>query len=335
MDVVCQKNPICLEFKFTQKPKTPARTWTERGEPRRRGAKYGSREHKVLMESRKQPAQTKRNPVFFFSFLSCSWLVILRSPLDKLAVLIRRKINYCLRPRRWEFQLLQFSFRLRQLDRKNMNTALWPANILVMNLNSTNLSWGSAVETDAAVVKPPFWPASCVYLLYAIHVWWWWNIFHVKKYTENRENHWNLDRSDLLSTAAAAHNVLRFNLQNWTNNESPIGENISSILYKWSFWKTFFKKRRPLFPALGYFFLWCSSPPLTQVLLTFHEHLFGAICALHCGASVSVNSALQHHLVCTLTFWSALNFGTPSAATYGGGGGISMRSATNIQHERL
>lgn len=85
----------------------------------------------------------------------------------------------------------------------------------------------------------------------------------------------------------------------------------------------FLKKCRPIFPALGIFFNFfflCCSPPLTQVLLTFHEHLFGAICALHCGASVSVNSALQHHLVCTLTFWSVLNFGTLSAATYGGGG---------------
>lgn len=162
-------------------------------------------------------------PCFFF-FSSCSWLVILRSPLDKLAVLIRQKMNYWLRPRRWEFQLLQFSFCLRQLDRKNMNTALWPANILVINLNSTSHSWGSAVETDTAVVKPPFWPASSVYLLYAIHVWWWWNIFHVKKYPENRENHWNLDRSNLLSTAATTHNILRFNLQNWTNTHHRSGK---------------------------------------------------------------------------------------------------------------
>lgn len=208
-----------------------------------------------------------------------------------------------------------------------MNTALWPANILVINLNSTNLSWGSAVETDTAVVKPPFWPASSVYLLYAIHIWWWWNIFHVKKYTENRENHWNLDRSNLLSTAATTHNILRFNLQNWTNTHHRSGKifhrfYINEVSEKRG--KHFFKKVQThisCFRIVFFFFFWCCSPLLTQVLLTFHEHLFGAICALHCGASVSVNSALQHHLVCTLTFWSVLNFGTPSAATYGGGGG--------------
>lgn len=55
---------------------------------------------------------------FWFVFFSCSWLVILRSPLDKLAILIRQKMNYCLGQRRWEFQLLQLSFCLRQLDRK-------------------------------------------------------------------------------------------------------------------------------------------------------------------------------------------------------------------------
>lgn len=174
-----EKSERCLEFKFTQKPKT-----------------------------------------FFFFFFSCSWLVILRSPLDKLAVLIRQKMNYCLRQRRWEFQLLQLSW-----IAKNKNAALWPANILAMNLNSTNLSWGSAVLRPTLPLWNHHFDLLLVFTCFTPFTFDDDETFFMWKNTQKTEK--TIETWIGATCSATTHSILRFNLQNWTNTHHRSWENIS------------------------------------------------------------------------------------------------------------
>lgn len=83
-----------------------------------------------------------------------------------------------------------------------------------------------------------------------------------------------------------------------------------------------------------FFFLPCCSAPLAEVLLTSHKHLFRPLCALHCGATVSVNSALQHHLVCALTFRRLPNFGASLAGTYGAPLAAGKRPMSNMSDHK-
>lgn len=141
-----------------------------------------------------------------------------------------------------------------------MSTALWPAKILVMNINSTNLSCESAVETDTAVIKSLFWPASFVYLPYVIPVWWWWNSFHVKTIYRKQRKLSKLGikkkNKKTLSTAATTQNILRLNQQNSTNTHHRSGKIPHRFYINEVFEKQEKNKCRPLFPALGYFFFW-------------------------------------------------------------------------------